>query len=146
MLNEARGKRRHAENRCYGRKRRVLCPSRGRLTDNGYKTTRLSAVFFRKRFGHESDHGGCGNPVRERSACLLSRRRIHSEMIRDLMVEHVETRFGTQHAIAFSRSPTLRARRLTGEIVFNRKPCFTSVERIESNSVAEAFGNIPKRD
>lgn len=77
---------------------------------------------------------------------------ISGEMIRDLMVECVEKRFGAPrapHAIQWlADNGAIYAAARTVEIAtaLNLQPCFTPVESPESNGVAEAFVKTFKRD
>jgi putative transposase len=77
---------------------------------------------------------------------------ISGEMIRDLMVECVETRFGTSrapHSVQWlSDNGSVYAAGRTIEIAtaLNLEACFTPVESPESNGVAEAFVKTFKRD
>jgi putative transposase len=77
---------------------------------------------------------------------------ISGEMIRDLMVECVETRFAAPRAphsvqwLADNGSAYAAAKTIDMAIALNREPCFTPVESPESNGVAEAFVKTFKRD
>ncbi len=77
---------------------------------------------------------------------------ISGEMIRDLMVECVEARFGASRAphpiqwLTDNGSIYAAARTLDLAIALNLEPCFTPVESPESNGVAEAFVKTLKRD
>ena len=77
---------------------------------------------------------------------------ISGEMIRDLMVECIETRFAAVRAphrvqwLADNGSVYLAAKTLDIAIALNLEPCFTPVESPESNGMAEAFVKTFKRD
>ena len=77
---------------------------------------------------------------------------IPGEMIRDMMVECVEKRFGTfraPHRVQWlSDNGSIFAAHRTIEIALalNLEPCFTPVESPESNGMAEAFVKTLKRD
>ena len=77
---------------------------------------------------------------------------ISGEMIRDLMVECVEKRFGAPrapHAVQWlADNGSIYAATRTVEIAtaLNLRSCFTPVESPESNGVAEAFVKTFKRD
>ena len=77
---------------------------------------------------------------------------ISGEMIRDLMVECVERRFGTPRAphavqwLADNGSIYAATRTIDIALALNLTPCFTPVESPESNGVAEAFVKTFKRD
>ena len=77
---------------------------------------------------------------------------ISGEMIRDLMVECVETRFQAPRAphpvqwLADNGSVYAAGKNLDIAVALNLKPCFTPVESPESNGVAEAFVKTFKRD
>jgi len=74
---------------------------------------------------------------------------ISGEMIRDMMVQCVERRFGTFHAPHrvqwLTDNGSIFAAHKTIEIAvaLNLEPCFTPVESPESNGMAEAFVNGP---
>ena len=69
---------------------------------------------------------------------------ISGEMIRDLMVECVETRFASPRAphsvqwLADNGSVYAAGKTIDMAIALNLEPCFTPVESPESNGVAEA--------
>ena len=73
-------------------------------------------------------------------------------MIRDLMVECVETRFGASRAphpvqwLADNSSVYTAEKTLDIAAALNLEPCFTPVESPESTGVAEAFVKTFKRD
>ena len=77
---------------------------------------------------------------------------ISGEMIRDMMVECVERRFGTfraPHRVQWlTDNGSIFAAHKTVEIAMalNLEPCFTPVESPESNGMAEAFVKTFKRD
>ena len=77
---------------------------------------------------------------------------ISGEMIRDMMVECVERRFGTYrapHRVQWlTDNGSIFAAHKTVEIAMalNLEPCFTPVESPESNGMAEAFVKTFKRD
>jgi transposase InsO family protein len=77
---------------------------------------------------------------------------ISGEMIRDLMVECVEKRFGTPRAphavqwLADNGSIYAAARTVEVATALNLQSCFTPIESPESNGVAEAFVKTFKRD
>jgi putative transposase len=77
---------------------------------------------------------------------------ISGEMIRDMMVQCVEKRFGTiraPHPVQWlSDNGSIFAAHKTIEIALalNLAPCFTPVESPESNGMAEAFVKTFKRD
>ncbi len=77
---------------------------------------------------------------------------ISGEMIRDLVVECVETRFAAPRAphsvqwLADNGSVYAATKKIDMAIALNLKPCFTPVESPESNGVAEAFVKTFKRD
>lgn len=77
---------------------------------------------------------------------------ISGEMIRDMMVQCVERRFGTFHASHrvqwLTDNGSIFAAHKTIEIAvaLNLEPCFTPVESPESNGMAEAFVKTFKRD
>ena len=77
---------------------------------------------------------------------------ISGEMIRDMMVQCVERRFGTFHAPHrvqwLTDNGSIFAAHKTIEIAvaLNLEPCFTPVESPESNGMAEAFVKTFKRD
>jgi transposase InsO family protein len=77
---------------------------------------------------------------------------ISVEMIRDMMVRCVEQRFGMlrePHPVQWlSDNGSILAARRTIEIALalNLAPCFTPVESLESNRMAEAFVKTFKRD
>ena len=89
---------------------------------------------------------------REVFAWVATTAGISGEMIRDLMVECVECRFGTVRAphpvqwLADNGSVYAAAKTLDIVIAINLEPCFTPVEGPESNGVAEAFVKTFKRD
>jgi transposase InsO family protein len=70
---------------------------------------------------------------------------VSGEMIRDMMVECIERRFGTFRA---PDNGSIFAAHKTIEIALalNLQPCFTPVESPESNGMAEAFVKTFKRD
>ena len=77
---------------------------------------------------------------------------ISGEMIRDMMVNCVEKRFGTApapHRVQWlSDNGSIFAAHKTIDIALalNLEPCFTQVESPESNGMAEAFVKTLKRD
>ena len=77
---------------------------------------------------------------------------VSGEMIRDMMVESVEKRFGAfcaPHKVQWlSDNGSIFAARKTIEIALalNLEPCFTPIESPESNGMAEAFVKTFKRD
>jgi transposase InsO family protein len=77
---------------------------------------------------------------------------ISGEMIRDMMVRSVEQRFGAlraPHPVQWlSDNGSIFAAHKTIEIALalNLVPCFTPVESLESNGMAEAFVKTFKRD
>ena len=77
---------------------------------------------------------------------------ISGEMIRDMMVQCVERRFGTfraPHRVQWlTDNGSIFAAHKTIEIAvaLNLEPCFTPVESPESNGMAEAFVKTFKRD
>jgi len=77
---------------------------------------------------------------------------ICGEMIRDMMVEYIEKRFGAFRAPYrvqwLSDNGSIFAAHKTVEIALalNLEPCFTPVESPESNGMAEAFVKTFKRD
>ncbi len=77
---------------------------------------------------------------------------ISGEMIRDMMVQCVELRFGSiraPHRVQWlTDNGSIFAAHKTIEIALalNLKPCFTPVESPESNGMAEAFVKTFKRD
>lgn len=77
---------------------------------------------------------------------------LSGEMIRDLMVECVETRFRAPRAphrvqwLADNGSIYAAGRTVEIALALNLDPCFTPVESPESNGVAEAFVKTFKRD
>jgi transposase InsO family protein len=77
---------------------------------------------------------------------------VSGEMIRDMMVECIERRFGTfraPHRVQWlSDNGSIFAAHKTIEIALalNLEPCFTPVESPESNGMAEAFVKTFKRD
>jgi putative transposase len=77
---------------------------------------------------------------------------ISGEMIRDLMVERVETRFAAPRAphsvqwLADNGSVYAAAKTIDMALALNLEPCFTPVESPESNGVAEAFVKTFRRD
>jgi len=89
---------------------------------------------------------------REVIAWIATTAGICGEMIRDLMVECVESRFAAVRAphpvqwLADNGSVYAAARTLGIAIALNLQPCFTPVQSPESNGVAEAFVKTFKRD
>ena len=89
---------------------------------------------------------------REAIAWVATTAGICGEMIRDMMVECVERRFGTfraPHRVQWlSDNGSIFAAYKTIEIALalNLSPCFTPVESPESNGMAEAFVKTFKRD
>ncbi|WP_246206053.1 IS3 family transposase [Propylenella binzhouense] len=77
---------------------------------------------------------------------------ISGEMIRDMMVECVETRFGSPRAperiqwLTDNGSTYAAAKTIDMALALNLEPCFTPVESPESNGLAEAFVKTFKRD
>jgi putative transposase len=77
---------------------------------------------------------------------------VSGEMIRDLMVECVEARFGSSRAphsvqwLSDNGSIYAAARTIEIATALNLEACFTPVESPESNGVAEAFVKTLKRD
>lgn len=77
---------------------------------------------------------------------------ISGEMIRDLMVECVESRFAAPRAshciqwLADNGSVYAAAKTIDMALALNLEPCFTPVESPESRGVAEAFVKTFKRD
>ena len=77
---------------------------------------------------------------------------ISGEMIRDMMVQCVELRFGSiraPHRVQWlTDNGSIFAAHKTIEIALalNLEPCFTPVENPESNGMAEVFVKIFKRD
>jgi len=77
---------------------------------------------------------------------------ICGEMIRDMMIESIERRFGTvrtPHVIEWlTDNGSVYAAAKTIDIAFalGLRPCFTPVESPESNGMAEAFVKTFKRD
>jgi transposase InsO family protein len=77
---------------------------------------------------------------------------ISGEMIRDLMIESIERRFGAPRAphsvqwLADNGSVYAAAKTIDIATALNLQPCFTPVESPESNGVAEAFVKTFKRD
>lgn len=77
---------------------------------------------------------------------------ISGEMIRDLMINCVETRFGTPRAphpvqwLSDNGSIYAAGKTLDIATALNLVPCFTPIESPESNGVAEAFVKTFKRD
>jgi putative transposase len=77
---------------------------------------------------------------------------ISGEMIRNLMVECVESRFAAARAphpvqwLADNGSVYAATRTIDIALALNLHPCFTPVESPESNGVAEAFVKTFKRD
>ena len=89
---------------------------------------------------------------REVIAWVATTAGICGEMIRDMMVECVEKRFGAFRAPYrvqwLSDNGSIFAAHKTVEIALalNLEPCFTPVESPESNGMAEAFVKTFKRD
>ena len=89
---------------------------------------------------------------REAIAWVATTAGICGEVIRDMMVECVERRFGTfraPHRVQWlSDNGSIFAAYKTIEIALalNLSPCFTPVESPESNGMAEAFVKTFKRD
>jgi len=77
---------------------------------------------------------------------------ISGEMIRDMMVQCVEQRFGDVRAphrvqwLTDNGSIFAAGRTLEIAVALNLEPCFTPVESPESNGMAEAFVKTFKRD
>ena len=77
---------------------------------------------------------------------------ISGEMIRDMMVQCVEQRFGDVQApqkvqwLSDNGSIFAAGRTLEIAVALNLEPCFTPVESPESNGMAEAFVKTFKRD
>jgi putative transposase len=77
---------------------------------------------------------------------------ISGDMIRDMMVQCVERRFGSiraSHRVQWlTDKGSIFAAHKTIEIALalNLEPCFTPVENPESNGMAEVFVKIFKRD
>ena len=77
---------------------------------------------------------------------------ISGEMIRDMMVQCVERRFGDVRAphkvqrLTDNGSMFAAYRTLEIAVALNLEPCFTPVESPESNGMAEAFVKTFKRD
>jgi putative transposase len=89
---------------------------------------------------------------REVISWLATTAGISGEMIRDMMVQCVERRFGTfraPHRVQWlTDNGSIFAAHKTVEIAMalNLEPCFTPVESPESNGMAEAFVKTFKRD
>lgn len=89
---------------------------------------------------------------REAIAWVATTAGISGEMIRDMMVEAVERRFGTFRApdpvqwLSDNGSIFAAHRTLKIAAALNLEPCFTPVESPESNGIAEAFVKTFKRD
>lgn len=77
---------------------------------------------------------------------------ISGEMIRDMMIECVEARFGTPRApertqwLTDNGSAYAATKTIDMALALNLEPCFTPVESPESNGMAEAFVRTFKRD
>jgi putative transposase len=77
---------------------------------------------------------------------------ISGEMIRDMMVECIEARFGAPRApariqwLTDNGSVYAAAKTIDMALALNLEPCFTPVESPESNGMAEAFVKTFKRD
>ena len=77
---------------------------------------------------------------------------ISGEMIRDMMLDCVEYRFGTPRAahpiqwLADNGSPYTAGETIDFATALNLVPCFTPVRSPESNGVCEAFVKTFKRD
>lgn len=77
---------------------------------------------------------------------------IAGEMIRDMMIECVEARFGTPRAperiqwLTDNGSVYAATKTIDMALALNLEPCFTPVESPESNGMAEAFVRTFKRD
>ncbi len=89
---------------------------------------------------------------REAIAWVATTAGVSGAMIRDMMVECVEKRFGAfraPHRVQWlADNGSIFASRKTVEIALalNLEPCFTPVESPESNGMAEAFVKTFKRD
>jgi len=77
---------------------------------------------------------------------------ISGEMIRDMMVQCVERRFGSERAphkvqwLTDNGSVFAAQKTIDIAVALNLEPCFTPVESPESNGMAEAFVKTFKRD
>ncbi len=77
---------------------------------------------------------------------------LSGEMIRDMMIECVETRFGAPRAphrlqwLTDNGSIYIAAKTIDIALALGLEPCFTPVESPESNGMAEAFVKTFKRD
>ena len=77
---------------------------------------------------------------------------LSGEMVRDMMVECVETRLGSPRAptriqwLTDNGSVYAAAKTIDMALALNLEPCFTPVESPESNGMAEAFVRTFKRD
>lgn len=77
---------------------------------------------------------------------------ISGEMIRDMMIECVEARFGAPRAperiqwLTDNGSVYAATKTVDMALALNLEPCFTPVESPESNGMAEAFVKTIKRD
>ncbi len=77
---------------------------------------------------------------------------LSGEMIRDMMVQSVEARFGAPRAphrvqwLSDNGSIYAAAKTIDIALALNLDPCFTPVESPESNGMAEAFVKTFKRD
>lgn len=77
---------------------------------------------------------------------------VSGEMIRDMMVECIERRFGTFRAphrvqwLSDNGSIFVAHKTIEIALALNLEPCFTPVESPESNGMAEAFVKTFKRD
>ena len=91
-------------------------------------------------------------PDREISGWLASTSGISGEMVRDMMVQCVERRFGSERAphrvqwLTDNGSIFAAQKTIDIAVALNLEPCFTPVESPESNGMAEAFVKTFKRD
>jgi putative transposase len=89
---------------------------------------------------------------REVIAWLATTAGISGEMIRDMMVQCVERRFGASRAphkvqwLTDNGSIFAAYKTIDIALALNLEPCFTPVESPESNGMAEAFVKTLKRD
>ena len=89
---------------------------------------------------------------REIIGWLASTSGISGEMVRDMMVQCVERRFGSERAphrvqwLTDNGSIFAAQKTIDIAVALNLEPCFTPVESPESNGMAEAFVKTFKRD